>query len=90
MALEKVDWPADDPRWFWSAAEREGYDFPLLADFWPHGEVAQRYGVFNDERGFANRGTFIIDMTGVVRYAEENAPGQARDQDAWRRALATL
>ena len=71
-------------------AEREGYDFPLLADFWPHGEVAQRYGVFNDERGFANRGTFIIDLTGVVRYAVENAPGQARDQDAWRKALATL
>jgi peroxiredoxin len=71
-------------------AEREGYDFPLLADFWPHGEVAQRYGVFNDERGVANRGTFIIDLTGVVRYAVENAPGQARDQDAWRKALATL
>ena len=34
-------------------AEREGYQFPLLADFWPHGAVAQAYGVFNDERGFA-------------------------------------
>ncbi len=71
-------------------AEREGYTFPLLADFWPHGSVAQQYGVFNDERGFANRGTFIIDKTGVVRYAEENGPGQARDQDAWRKALAAL
>ena len=29
-------------------ADREGYDFPLLADFWPHGAVAQAYGVFND------------------------------------------
>ena len=28
-------------------AEREGFDFPLLADFWPHGEVAHAYGVFN-------------------------------------------
>jgi mycoredoxin-dependent peroxiredoxin len=71
-------------------AEREGYDFPLLADFWPHGAVAQAYGVFNVERGFANRGTFIIDTAGVVRFAEEYGPGQARDQDAWRKALAAL
>src|SRR5882724_5109722 len=41
-------------------AEREGYEFPLLSDFWPHGAVAQSYGVFNDERGFANRGTFLV------------------------------
>ncbi len=71
-------------------AEREGYEFPLLADFWPHGEVARAYGVFNPERGFANRGTFLIDRAGIVRYVEENRPGQARDQDAWRKALATL
>src|SRR3954447_20318566 len=38
-------------------ADREGYDFPLLADFWPHGAVARAYGVFNEDRGFANRGT---------------------------------
>ncbi len=71
-------------------ADREGYDFPLLADFWPHGAVAQAYGVFNAERGFANRGTFLIDKSGVVRFAEENPPGEARDQDGWRKALATL
>ena len=71
-------------------AEREGYEFPLLADFWPHGAVAQLYGVFNDERGFANRGTFIIDKAGIVRFSELNGPGQARDQDAWRKALAAL
>jgi mycoredoxin-dependent peroxiredoxin len=69
-------------------AEREGYDFPLLADFWPHGGVAQAYGVFNDVAGIANRGTFLIDREGVVRFAEMNSPGQARDQDAWRKALA--
>jgi peroxiredoxin (alkyl hydroperoxide reductase subunit C) len=62
----------------------------LLADFWPHGAVAQAYGVFNDERGFANRGTFIIDTAGVVRYAEHTPPAQPRDQDAWRAALAAL
>jgi mycoredoxin-dependent peroxiredoxin len=71
-------------------ADREGYEFPLLADFWPHGAVAQAYGVFNDERGFANRGTFLVDRDGVVRFAEMNMPGDARDQDAWRKALAQV
>jgi peroxiredoxin len=40
-------------------AEREGYNFPLLSDFWPHGAVASKYGVFNEDRGLALRGTFI-------------------------------
>ena len=69
-------------------ADREGYDFPLLADFWPHGAVAQAYGVFNNERGYANRGTFVIDKAGIVRFAEMNLPGEARDQAGWRKALA--
>jgi mycoredoxin-dependent peroxiredoxin len=71
-------------------AEREGFEFPLLADFWPHGAVARNYGVFNDVAGFANRGTFLIDAGGVVRFAEMTGPGQARDQKAWQAALAGL
>ncbi|MDQ7903182.1 peroxiredoxin [Phytohabitans sp. ZYX-F-186] len=69
-------------------ADREGYDFPLLADFWPHGAVAQAYDVFNADRGYANRGTFVIDKAGVIRFAEMNMPGEARDQAGWRKALA--
>lgn len=71
-------------------ADQQGYEFPLLADFWPHGGVAQAYGVFNDHRGFANRGTFIIDQRGIVAFAEMTGPGQPRDQDGWRKALASL
>lgn len=71
-------------------AQREGFEFPLLSDFWPHGEVARAYGVFNEEKGMANRGTFVIDKTGVVRFSEMNMPGDARDQGAWRKALAEL
>jgi mycoredoxin-dependent peroxiredoxin len=71
-------------------AEREGFQFPLLADFWPHGAVAQAYGVFNEVAGSANRGTFVIDKAGVVRFAEMNMPGEARDQAAWRKALAAV
>ena len=32
-------------------ATESGFTFPVLSDFWPHGAVAQAYGVFNDERG---------------------------------------
>ncbi|MBE1492635.1 peroxiredoxin [Plantactinospora soyae] len=69
-------------------ADREGYEFPMLADFWPHGAVARAYGVFNDAAGYANRGTFVIDRTGTVRFAELNQPGEPRDQAGWRKALA--
>jgi mycoredoxin-dependent peroxiredoxin len=71
-------------------ADREGFDFPLLSDFWPHGAVAQAYGVFNPVSGSAYRGTFVIDRDGLVRFAEMNQPGDARDQGAWRKALAEV
>ncbi|GEL18179.1 peroxiredoxin [Pseudonocardia asaccharolytica] len=72
----------------WSQAQ--DYDFPLLADFWPHGAVAQRYGVFDADRGFALRGTFLVDKEGTVRFAEVNGPGEPRDQSIWKKALAAL
>lgn len=71
-------------------SEREGYEFPLLADFWPHGAVAQSYGVFNESTGFANRGTFLIDRDGIVRFAEMHSPGDGRDANVWRDAIAAL
>ena len=71
-------------------SEREEFDFPLLADFYPHGAVAQAYGVFNDEAGFANRGTFLVDLDGIVRWAERNGPGEGRDPQVWKDAIAEL
>jgi peroxiredoxin (alkyl hydroperoxide reductase subunit C) len=71
-------------------AEREGYDFPLLSDFWPHGAVAQAYGVFNETTGFANRGTFLVDKGGIVRFAEMNSPGEGRDAHQWLAAIKAL
>jgi len=81
-----VDTPFSLKAW----AEKEGYQFPLLSDFWPHGEVAKAYGVFNEQAGLAVRGTFLIDTSGVVRFAEVNAPGEARDQQGWKKAVAEL
>jgi mycoredoxin-dependent peroxiredoxin len=71
-------------------SEREGYTFPLLADFWPHGAVAQAYGVFNETTGFANRGTFLVDKDGIVRFAEMNGPGEGRDAGQRRAAIEAL
>jgi peroxiredoxin len=71
-------------------AEREGYDFALLADFWPHGEVARRYGAFLEEKGFATRATIVVDAEGIVRAAFSVSPGEARPLAAYRAALAEL
>ena len=71
-------------------AENEGYDFTLLADFWPHGEVAREYGVFLEEKGFANRATFLIDLDGIIRASFITAPGQARSIDEYTQALSDL
>ncbi|MFB9909114.1 peroxiredoxin [Allokutzneria oryzae] len=81
-----VDTPFSLKAW----AEKEGYTFPLLSDFWPHGEVAKAYGVFNEGAGMAVRGTFLIDKQGVVRFAEVNAPGEARDQSGWKQAVKAV
>jgi len=71
-------------------AEHEGYKFSVLADFWPHGQVAKDYGVFLEEHGISNRATFVIDKDGVLVSKFVTAPGQARSLDEYDRALATL
>lgn len=71
-------------------AAQEGYSFDMLADFWPHGAVADAYGVFDAGSGMAKRATFIIDAEGTVRYSVVNPRGQARDFAGYRSALAGL
>lgn len=71
-------------------AAAEGLQFDLLADFWPHGEVARRYGVFNESSGKAERGTFIIDAEGILRARFSSPSGQARPMAQYRHALAQL
>jgi len=71
-------------------AAQEGYTFDLLADFWPHGALANAYGVFDAGSGMAKRATFIIDGDGRVRYSVVNPRGQARDFSEYRAALADL
>lgn len=71
-------------------AEKENYQFSVLSDFWPHGEVAKAYGVFNEERGCAVRGTFVINKEGVIAWQVINGIGDARNTGDYLQALAAL
>ncbi len=71
-------------------ATQSNFTFPVLSDFWPHGAVSQAYGVFNEQAGYPNRGTFVVDRSGIIRFAECKQPGEARDQSVWADALAAL
>jgi peroxiredoxin len=71
-------------------ADREGYTFPMLSDFWPHGAVASAYGVLNEARGYANRGTFLIDPEGLITFAECVPAARSRDLSVWRSAITAL
>jgi peroxiredoxin len=71
-------------------ADHEGYKFPVLSDFWPHGAVAKAYGVFDDARGCATRGTFVIDKAGILRWQVVNGLGDARNSGDYKAAIAAL
>ena len=72
-------------------ANEHGLAYPVLSDFWPHGEVSRAYGVFNEKLGVAMRSTFVIDEAGVVRdIIATDSLGTAREHDAYARALAAI
>ena len=71
-------------------AEKEDIKTTLLSDFWPHGGVAKTYGVFLEDLGFANRGTFLIDKSGIVRWMTITSPGEARVSEEYKKALASV
>ena len=71
-------------------ADERGYDFPLLADFWPHGAVATEYGAFRDEKGYANRATFVIDQGRVIRASFATELGRPRAIESYRLAFDAL
>lgn len=71
-------------------AKAENLSMPLLSDFWPHGETSQKYGVFLDSLGAANRGTFVIDRDGILRWSVVTELGVARDPQEYLKALAEI
>ncbi len=80
----------DSPATLKAFAEAEGLNHQLLSDFWPHGKVANAYGAFWEQTGFATRATYVLDRDGVIRWSVVNGPGEARDADDYAAALAAI
>jgi alkyl hydroperoxide reductase subunit AhpC len=55
--------------------------YPLLADFFPHGEVTQRYGLWNPARGIGRRAIFIIDKSGLIRWVKMYERGLPENEE---------
>lgn len=70
--------------------DAEGLDFPLLSDFWPHGEVARAYGALDEQRGTAQRLSFLVDREGRIAARWQSTLDQARDTGDYVRAVHDL
>jgi peroxiredoxin (alkyl hydroperoxide reductase subunit C) len=81
-----VDSPACHQAW---AKSLGGLAFPLMSDFWPHGEVARKYGALAP-KGYADRAVFLIDKKGMIRFVERVHPAQLPDNDALQEAVRKL
>ena len=72
-------------------AAENGFEFPILSDYWPHGEVAREYGALNEKVGAANRSTYVLDADGIVRdIIETEGLPVAREHEAQVAALAAV
>lgn len=71
-------------------ADRDGLNFPLLSDFWPHGAVCTAYDVFDEAHGAPRRSSYLIDRDGTLRWSAHNEPGAARDLGEHLRELQAL
>jgi mycoredoxin-dependent peroxiredoxin len=68
-------------------ADADGLNFPLLSDFWPHGDVCRAYDVFDEDRGSPRRSSYVVDKEGTVRWAVHNARSEGRDLEEHLRQL---
>ena len=71
-------------------ADQDGLNFPLLSDFWPHGEVARAYDVFDEKKGSARRSSYVVDKAGDLAWSVHNASPDGRDLDEHLRQLHAL
>ena len=71
-------------------SDSDGLNFPLLSDYWPHGEVTRAYDVFDDDRGCPRRSSFVLDREGTVRWTVHNEKSEARDLDEHLAQLRSL
>jgi len=66
-----------------------GITYPLLSDFYPHGAVAEKYGVLRDE-GMSERALFIIDKEGIIRFIDVHPIDQQPDNEELFEVLRKL
>ena len=80
-----------DHAWCHAAfAQSRNLQFPLLADFHPKGDVAQRYGVYNDEIGMSERALFVVDGEGVIQWSYLSPIGVNPGADGILAALESM
>jgi alkyl hydroperoxide reductase subunit AhpC len=66
-----------------------GITFPLLSDFWPHGEICRKYGVMTAS-GYCERVVFIIDKTGILRFIDNIGLNNLPDNEKAFRQLEEI
>ncbi len=66
-----------------------GIHYPMLSDFWPHGEVAHKYGVLRPD-GKAERALFVIDRQGIIRYVDVHDINQQPSNEELRRVIREI
>ena len=71
------------------AEQLGGIDYPMLADFFPHGDVSRKYGIMRPE-GFSERATFVIDKQGIVRGIEVHDIGTLPDHEKLLETLRSI
>jgi peroxiredoxin len=71
-------------------ADQDGLNFPLLSDFWPHGEVSRSFDDFDEKKGCSRRSSYVIDKDGMVRWSVHNAMPEGRDLDEHLNQLTVL
>jgi peroxiredoxin len=71
-------------------ADQDGLNFPLLSDFWPHGEVSRAYDVFDERKGCPRRSSYVVDKQGRLAWSLHNAMPEGRDLDEHLRQLLAV
>jgi len=80
-----------DSRWSHMAfAKDRKLNFPLLADFEPKGEIARKYGVYDEQAGLCQRALFVIDAQGVIHWSYVSPSGVNPGADGILSALESL
>jgi len=66
-----------------------GLSFPLMSDFYPHGDVSKKYGILT-KKGYSGRAVFLIDKKGIIRFIQNVHPAKLPDNDELLKELSKL